>query len=278
MRNGIPNYNEIIFTKEQEEFIVKLYTIDKKSTVQIGNIMECSYNKINRIHQKYNIDRRGNYSRKYNLNTEYFDDINTKNKAYVLGLFCADGCNYPPKSTAYISLQENDRELLEKIRKEMDVEKELVVVDCSNRHDNGYSYNNMCVLNLYSSHICNSLNKLGVVQNKSLKLKFPNIQPCLYNHFLRGYFNGDGSIYLNNNNLPTVTLTSTQSFCMSAKAIIESCLNIYCGVYESSCHNGITKVLQISGKSAVKFLDWIYDEADLYLLRKYNRYIQYTKI
>lgn len=42
MKNGIPNYNEIIFTKEQKEEIVRLYVEEKLSTTKIGKIMNCS--------------------------------------------------------------------------------------------------------------------------------------------------------------------------------------------------------------------------------------------
>ena len=38
----------------------------------------------------------------------------------------------------------------------------------------------------------------------------------------------------------------------------------------------ITKVASLSGSSAIKLLDWMYADADLYLQRKYDRYIEYT--
>lgn len=129
MRNGIPNYNEIIFTQEQKEKIVKLYTEDKLSTPKIGKIMGCNYNKICSILDEFEIKRTDNGKRKYTLNEEYFDFIDTPNKAYVLGLMCADGCNYPPKQTAFISLQESDRELLEKIKIEIGSNQPLKIID-----------------------------------------------------------------------------------------------------------------------------------------------------
>ena len=280
MKNGIPNYNEIVFTKEQKEEIVRLYVEEKLSTTKIVKIMNCSYNKICRILDEFGIERINNGRRKYNLNEEYFDGIDTPNKAYVLGLMCADGCNYPPKQTAFISLQESDRELLEKIRNEMSSNQPLKITDQSNRHDNNYSYNNMCTFNMYSKHICDSLTNLGIVKNKSLVLKFPDIKEELYPHLLRGYFDGDGSIYQQvkneHNKKITLTFTSTEQFCKKIKEIVETKLGIYCGIYDASCHNGITKVASLSGTSAIKLLNWMYKDADLYLQRKYDRYITYT--
>lgn len=43
------------------------------------------------------------------------------------------------------------------------------------------------------------LSKHGCVPNKSLILKFPTTLPNeLVNDFIRGYFDGDGSVYINN--------------------------------------------------------------------------------
>ena len=280
MKNGIPNYNEIVFTEEQKEEIVNMYVNKKLSTPKIGKIMGCNYNKICRILDEYGINRVKNRTRKYNINEYYFDNIDTPNKAYILGLIFADGCNFPPKGTVFISLQESDKELLEKIRVEMDNEKELETIDYSKRHDNGYSYNNMCTLKMYSKHMCETLENLGAVRNKSLVLEFPDIPKELYSHFVRGYYDGDGSVYRHikneNNKKIKLTITSTQKFCNKLKEIIESELGIYCGVYDASCHNGITRVASLSGTSAVKLMDWMYQDADIYLQRKYDRYIEYT--
>jgi hypothetical protein len=39
------------------------------------------------------------------------------------------------------------------------------------------------------------------------------------------------------------------------------------------CHNGITKVLSFSGTKQVKtFLDWLYQDAEMFLYRKYQKY------
>ena len=280
MKDGIPNYNEIVFTKTEKDKIVELYTKDNLSTPIIGKMMGCNYQKICSILDEYGIKRTNKCRRKYSLNENYFDDINTPNKAYILGLMYADGCNFPPKSTSNISLQESDKELLEKIKIEIESTQPLKFIDQSNRNDNGYSYNNMCTLNMYSKHVCETLTKLGVIQNKSLLLEFPNISSNLYSHFIRGYFDGDGSLYMykksNGNVHITITYTSTEKFCKKLKEIIEKELGINCGIYDASCHNGITKVASITGvKHPLKVLNWMYKDAELYLQRKYDKYIDY---
>lgn len=283
MKNGIPNYNEIIFTKDEKDKIVELYTKDELSTPKIGLIMGCNYGKICSVLDEYGIKRKNNGRRKYSLNENDFDKIDTQNKAYVLGLIYADGCNFPPKCTSFISLQESDKEILEKIKIEIGSTQPIKIIDQSSRNDNNYSYNNMCTLNMYSKHICESLERLGVVRNKSLVLDFPTIDNHLIPHFVRGYFDGDGSLYMyekkNGGKHITITYTSTEKFCNKLKDIIKNELGINCGVYDASCHNGITKVASITGvEHPLKVLNWMYKDADLYLQRKYDRYIEYLNI
>lgn len=274
-----PNYNEIIFSKQDEEHIIDLYSNKNKSTVKIGQMFDCSHKVIAKVLKRNNIPITGKSRRKYKINENFFDNIDTENKAYILGFLYADGCNFIKKQTVSMSLQEDDYEILEKIRLCIGSERELEYIDNSNKHNFGYTYKNQWRLLLFSKHICESLNNIGMTPSKSLSLKFPTIDKSLYRHFIRGYFDGDGSVYqyfVNENNKPvTLTITSTNSFCEKVQEILNDELSINTGIYDASNHNGITKVLSMSTNSSKIFLDWIYDNAELYMKRKHDRYIQY---
>lgn len=132
---------------------------------------------------------------------------------------------------------------------------------------------------LFSKHMCNTLNNLGMIPAKSLKLKFPEwLDKKLYSHFIRGYFDGDGSLCVyqkqNGKYQPTLTITSTNDFCNRCLEIMRNELHIGGGVYDAASHNGITKVLSISGFVQLeKVLNWLYDDADLYMKRKHDIFI-----
>lgn len=197
-----------------------MYTQDGMSTTQIGVKLKIYHKLISDVLSENNVKRIGNNKRKYNLNEYYFDDINTPNKAYILGFFYADGCNIMNKSTVAMSLEEKDKEILEKIRFEIGSERKLEFIEQSKRKDknNNYHYKDMWRLLLFSSHICKALDNLGMMPNKSLKLKFPKwLNKNLYSHFIRGYFDGDGSLSLyqkpNGKYQALLTLTSTNDFC-----------------------------------------------------------------
>ena len=282
--NGKPNYNEIIFSDKEVEEIVDLYLNQKMSSVKIGKLYNVSYRTILRLlHRNDIVVDQKRFVRHYDLNEHYFDTIDNQDKAYILGLLYADGSNSISKSTVSISLQEEDVEILELIRNMVDSSKPLEYLDYSNKHDFGYNYKNQYRLLLFSKHMCSTLQQIGMVANKSLKLEFPNIDESLYSHFIRGYFDGDGSLVQqikNDNNHPVlVTITSTKKFCNTINKIIKENLNIKGCITDASCKNGITKVLSISGRNVCKtFLDWIYKDANLYLKRKYKRYLDYYNI
>lgn len=284
MKNGKPNYNEIVFTNAEKDKIIDLYLNHKMSSVKIGELYNCDHKVILKVLHNNNVmvDQK-KFVRHYSLNEHYFDIIDDQNKAYILGLLYADGSNDTSKSTISISLQEEDVSILEKIRVIVGSSKPLEYIDYSNKNDYGYKYKNQYRLIFFSRYMSNILENIGMISNKSLKLEFPNIDKKYYKHFIRGYFDGDGSLVQqikNNNNHPVlVTITSTDCFCKKILDIINHELNINGCITEASCKNGITKVLSISGRNACKkFLDWIYTDANLYIKRKYNRYLDYYNI
>ena len=271
-------------TQEQKDEICKLY-IDGNSCTTIAKKYTCSHHVILDILEQQGIPRDAKrFHRKYQLNEHYFDVIDTPSKAYILGLLHADGCNHMDKGTISIALQEFDKNLLETIRLEIGSKKPLRFIDNSNKNKFGYNYENMYELQMFSMHMCEQLANKGIIPNKSLKIDFPDwLDDDLISHYIRGVFDGDGSVYQqikNENNKPiVVTITATDSFCQKLKDICKNKLNINSHVYDASCHNGVTKVFTLSGKNICKtFLDWIYKDAEIYLQRKYDRYCKYYNI
>lgn len=95
--------------------------------------------------------------------------------------------------------------------------------------------------------------KLGCFPKKSLKLKFPTeeqVPNYLINHFMRGYFDGDGNIYISEDKkkfrfsiLGTKNFTSEYQKKIMSLCNLESKTKIY--------KTGKIYVLQYSGKNQV---------------------------
>lgn len=135
--------------------------------------------------------------RKYHINDNYFDYINTQEKAYMLGFFYADGYLVKAKSgTKRIGMDLIDKDILQLIAKAMEFEGEIVKYKESKTSFSsnvGIRYRFIAT----SPHLYDTLIKLGCVENKTSCLKFPSadIVPKKYlDSFILGYFDGNGTI------------------------------------------------------------------------------------
>lgn len=189
------------------------------------------------------------------------------------------------KSTISLSLQESDIDILNKINTCLKYDKPIKIIDQSKhkqpKNDVNYNYCNMATIQIYSNTMCKDLIRHGVYENKSLLLEFPYwMKEELYSHFIRGYFDGDGGfcsrIAEGYGRRDLITFTSTEVFCKALRTVLKYVVGIPGGnIYDASCHNGITKVLSISGYYQTKILlDWMYEDANLYLKRKHDLYLE----
>ena len=152
---------------------------------------------------KFNIDRHilSNYFKskgikinpngKQNINSNIFNTIDTEEKAYWLGFLYADG-NVLDNNTISLELSTVDKEHLIKFNSFLN--KSLDIREDKNRV--------RCIFK--DTTIKNSLVNLGCIPRKSLVLRFPKdkqVPKRLKRHFVRGYIDGDGSIYKSNNNI-----------------------------------------------------------------------------
>lgn len=209
------------------------------------------------------------YNRKYTLNEQYFDVVDTQEKAYILGLLFADGYISESNNCISISLKEDDVDVLLKINEEIKSNRPLSYLRYNDKNKN---WSNQYKLSINSAYMVNSLRKLGLFQNKSMQIEFPLwLQDEYYFHFLRGYIDGDGCIMKTEKRL---TIISTESFCNSISQYLLEKLNVHCSI--SLCHKNkevATRDLRISGAKQVKtVLDKVYEDANIYLDRKYQIY------
>jgi len=144
-----------------------------------------------------------------NQNDDYFEKIDSEDKAYFLGLLYADGNVYLKRNRVQITLQNEDKYILELFAKKINYTGKFY-------QDRG-RYSKMIIC---SKKMVQDLINLGCVPNKSLILQFPNNQQVpkhLLRHFIRGYFDGDGCATIgqvkeNYRKFITCSFTSTKMF------------------------------------------------------------------
>lgn len=131
----------------------------------------------------------------YKTNHDYFSEIDSEEKAYFLGLIYADGNLTKGKGNRQdrlsITLQEEDSYILEKIT----ISNSPIKIYKS--ENNPKHWKGMGIFGATSNKISSDLLSLGVTYNKSVNgITFPDINPSLYPHFIRGFIDGDGCITL----------------------------------------------------------------------------------
>jgi len=114
--------------------------------------------------------------------------------AYILGYTFADGSLY--KNTHgyyYLEYTSTDAELIEKVRKLLGSSHKI---SFRLREKDNPNYKNCYRIQIGARLIVEDLEKLGVIQNKSLVAKFPEVPRAYIGDFVRGYFDGDGGVNL----------------------------------------------------------------------------------
>jgi hypothetical protein len=122
------------------------------------------------------------------------------------------------------------------------------------------------VVSIRSDELVSDLAKYGVVERKSLTLLWPDVIPNeLCNHFVRGYFDGDGCWTLRSSGNLRFNLCGTKRFLEVAQSKFIS----YCGVTKTKIHaSGKMYGLDYTGKNASAIGSWLYGRGGPCLARK----------
>jgi hypothetical protein len=193
-----------------------------------------------------------------NFNDDYFEVIDSEEKAYFLGLLFADGNVYTARNRVQITLVNEDAYILQKF------------ADCIGYTGKLYiDREKYSKLILPSKKMCADLTSLGCTPNKSLTLKFPTQVPNnLMNHFIRGCFDGDGHVSRRNNCFNT-NFTSSNDFMKEFIKLLDNInveyttpLKRYIDREESAYQ------VYIRSSSHINFFNYLYKDSTLYLNRK----------
>jgi len=207
-------------------------------------------------------------------NRDFFEEINSEERAYWLGFILADGSINSISNRIHITLARKDREHLIKfcnIFKKTLEEFEHIGVSHNGKIKTKVFYTSRCVV--CSRKLWNDLNNKGIEPNKTLKDNieiFNHIPLNLLNHFIRGYFDGDGCICKRSKN----DKYDIYSFHIVGTKQI---LNLVSDILYQNCK--INKMKVIPDKSIYRIYcggnlqliairNWLYKNAHIYLERK----------
>lgn len=243
--------------------IINMY-LSGLSTNKIAKYFNANQSNIWKLLSKNNIKTRDKTT--YTVNESYFEKVDTQEKAYILGWMYSDG--NVMKDRWRIQIQQQDSYILEWIAKEVGYNGPLYTIPPRKQHS-GRKW--QTCLNVSRSKMVKDLEKLGCMMKKSLVIKFPDesvVPPHLKPHFIRGVFDGDGSVRRTRKNSIQCGIIGSRSFISGLISSLELDNLVYKLYERKSClHLVFSK-----RKNAINFLSFIYNNSKIHLSRKFNIY------
>lgn len=269
-KNIIPEDNKIVFSYKSGSSISK-----------ISKELNISQYCVRKILLKNNINiKKSNYyiNKKYNINENFFETIDTEEKAYWLGFIYADGSIAIRKghgSALRICLNNKDKEHL--VAFSNAIEYNGIIRDIGPPKTGYVGSSGSSLILISNKKIVSDLIKHGVEIAKSKKedMFFPtHIEDGLKRHFIRGFFDGDGCISA------TKRRNTNKYIIMFYICGLPSIIN-YINVFLSSeCSipkSNITKrknikivYMRYHCLNVSKIRDYIYEKATIFLKRKHD--------
>lgn len=226
---------------------------------------------IQRILKKNNIKLRKK-SPKYSYNIKFFSKY-THESCYWAGFILADGCIKRNRNTISIKLSINDINHLYKFKEIIDYNGNIHI-----NNDSTYAY-----IDISGEWFKNDLiSKFDITPEKTKYITYSSKIPNKYHSsFIRGIFDGDGSVtyYRNTSNKRklTISILGTYNLLDNISKIFHSEINI-----NKRTKNKLPKVSKRTGTYSITYahvnsnsiLNWIYStkSTNTYLERKYKRW------
>ena len=225
--------------------------------------------------------------RLYTLNESYFECIDSEDKAYWLGFIYADGYITKRKTGQHVlGITLHEKEPLELFCKCINTDKPVKqYISNSKYKPNSVEYKIVII----SNKIVSDVEKLGVVPNKTFLLDtIPQMTEDLIHHFIRGYFDGDGSIFYHKQqggyggnkkyyyNILGVSICGTKKFLTTIKNQLPFIKDTDKILYKEKRLSSDTWTLKMfSNKRSINFYNYIYDNANYFLERKKFKFDEY---
>lgn len=259
--------------------LISLYVDNKKSLEDIAKIYNVSRVAVYKKLKKYGIKQRSKSearieAQKQGKLPQQFFDINesffsswSPEMAYVFGLIVTDGC---VSDTGVVSLCLNDLDLLEKVKKALGSEHKITP---SKRQKGLYCF--------YFSRerMVGDLEKLGVLPRKSLTVRFPKVPQWYLPDFIRGVFDGDGSVFFDKRQpkfpLRAKFISGSEDFIIVLQKNLELLGMPKRTVYKQKTKNGWSYMFIYAHKDSVTLFNILYKNVQngLFLERKYKRFL-----
>lgn len=190
----------------------------------------------------------------------YFESIDSEQKAYWLGFLYADGCL--TGCSLKFGLNKDDVDTVKQFCEDIGSTYPI--------HNEG----TICRVTMTNRKLSKDLIKQGVVHQKTFSLKFPTkdiVPKHLLNHFIRGYFDGDGCVtHQCNGTQCSIGFAGLDSFLIELqKVLVEECDLNMVKMHSRRISSPEFKQFSYRGnKQCKRIYDYLYKNATRWMPRK----------
>lgn len=212
-----------------------------------------------------------NKNRAKKINHDYFK-TESSNMAYVLGLLASDGTVRKNINEIKLTLNEEDSEILEQIKKELNFEGKI------RHYEDSKGFKNATIA-FTSAEIKKDLAKYNIISQKTFTFTFPiNLSKKYWIDFIRGYFDGDGSVGIAGQGLRWQICSATSNTLQTIVDFLYEEYNIpKVNVQSQQRNKSILYNIQYSTSATKQIFNILYTPNSLYLKRKYNKFTSIMK-
>jgi hypothetical protein len=256
---------------------IDLYRLHRR-ILPVADILSLNEKTIRNILKKNNVPTtpRCLRNRKYSVNENYFEKIDTAEKAYLLGFIWGDGSIISVRCNTQLRIQlaQKDQDVLEHFKTALQANYKI-----KNRNPIRNGAHTPCsILCITRTKIVNDLQNLGLSANKNNTLVYPIIPEHLNRFFILGLSDSDGCIRIDELNRSIWSLISTTAICNSVQKILSN--NDITTRIESTHYNNLSRVVSTRKSDVIKLRDFLYSDESLTCMnRKKEKFfaVQYKR-
>lgn len=207
--------------------------------------------------------------RRYYVDHAHFNTVDTPGKAYWLGFIFADGCLQPKARHASaileVALAMRDRAHLQKILDEHGSNYPI--------YDNVKREHPASLIRIISDQLVEDLHRHGVSYPRE-QPRSPDISPELYSHFIRGYWDGDGSIQRWKRGQWVWDIVGQKQFLeVTQSMLVKECSVRRTKITKIERNSNVYKLVYVGNRQVPRIVEWMYSGADspIWLDRKKNK-------
>lgn len=254
------------WTDEEKSSIIHSYTNLGLTCKEIAKKYAAKPETISKYLKEWGIAIKGNRTVNRLLKEDYFSQIDTPQKAYFLGLLFADGAIAVAEkrnSSITLELTENDIDILNIFKQELNSNASLSYNKRKERTLGTYG------LSIRSKQLADDLKKYNIIPNKTYLVEEIIIPNNYKIDYLRGYIDGDGSLYYSGNSWHLSITGHSKNIIQQIQQELNSLINkqnsntitYYKNVYKTTWN----------GQEAIYLMQILYENSKISLTRKHAK-------